>query len=168
MGLSLMSSLQVLASRTKTSERAGVLLVSFVKDGGHAGKAEQIYLATANANCRNNALQRGSFFCDLISQVFTSSFIISLSCVCLWRSVMLPLRWVTRLPVENSVCMWDRITSLPCDWFVLRQTSNNKTLSRTRTPAPSSTSAKLFECKQAGRLLSGEMYQSYCREGDKL
>lgn len=76
---------------------------------------------------------------------------------------MLPLRWVTRLPVENSVCMWDRITSLTCDWFVLRQTSNNKTLSRTRTSAPPPPPTKLFGCKQAGRLLWGEIHQSYCR-----
>lgn len=83
MGLSLTSSLRVLASRTKTSKRAGVLLVSFVKDGGHAGKAEPINLATVNANGRSNALQRGSVFCGSIFQVFTSSFIISLSCLCL-------------------------------------------------------------------------------------
>lgn len=104
--------------------QAGVLLVSFVKDGEtlHENRTDRLLLLL--------------LLCLFIFFPAKMYPVHPLSCVCPEFAYNAPpgvshkvaAREQAALQKDpNSICMWDRITWSACDWSVLWQTSNNNT-----------------------------------------
>lgn len=144
MGLSLTCSLEVLAARAQTSKWTVVLLVSFVKDSSLSDKLGECIRPLCIQE-QHAAGRVEVFFFWYISECAR----LPSSCVYLvYLCIMLHLRWVTRLPVEENMASsaeiqtastcetglhCDHVTSLPLDRPLTKDRLN---LSRTTTSVP--------------------------------
>lgn len=89
--------------------------------------------------------------------VCTSSFIMRLACVFVYNAPPEVSHKVASgrehgqlCRDTNSVCMWDRITLLPCDWPALRQTSNKR---QAKSIQDNNLWPRTLQCKQSGDLM---------------